>query len=282
MGECVMTDVDVLFVRGTIRLTSGRLSVAASQIASLFDAEERAALGPIAQAAIESADEWARLEREHRVEPPKTYGDLAREADTAADATVGVVFDVLTGYTRMHGPSTPLGDAARDLLGALFPQGRAALTGQGFADEVVKLERVVADAKQPKRAAEIASIPGLAPLLTELEARTAAYREALDRPAPKGVTYAEVIAAAKRADRRMMELLAAIFTLYRGDEAAAARRRSELIEPFKRMLANLRDRFRQQLPPSDVNADGEVIEDERAEGDDASRETAGAAEKEPA
>jgi hypothetical protein len=252
-------------------------------MAALFDAEERGALGPIAEAAIESADEWARLERLRRVKRPKTFGDLAREADTAADAAVGVVHAVLEGYARMHGPSTPLGEAARVLLDALFPASAGDVTKKGYADEVAQLERMVADAKQPALAAAIASIAGLEVLVDELAARTKVYREALDRPAPKGVAYTEVLAAGARADRRMTELLTAIFTVYRGDEPTSVRRRSELIEPFARMQANLRDRFRRQLPPADVGEDGEIIEDEpEAPADAEAAEAAEATTKTPA
>ncbi len=255
-----MTYVDVLFLRDTVQLTPGRQKLAASQILGLLSPDESAIFGEAARAAMSAADHAEKLSATRRSESPRVYGDQARSEDLAADASVSLVFGVLEGYVRLHPPSSNVGAAARRLLDALFPHGLQAVVQARYAEELIQLERIVRDAATPELAALAGSIPGLADALADLGARTTAFRAALDRQARVGVSFQEARSAADAAERRLMELVTMIVAHYRGDDDAAMRRRTELVEPYVVLMRDLRNRYRRRLPPGDIDSTtGELV-----------------------
>lgn len=255
-----MTYVDILFLRSTIQLTPGRQKLAASQMLALFDDEERPTFAPAAILAMKAADHAEKLSASRRLEGPKVYGEEARAEDIAADAAASLVYGLLESYARLHPASADLGAAARRLLTAFFPYGLKAVVQARYAEELIQLERILADAQTPELSAAVASIPGLSAGMDALTERTRAYRMALDRQARLGVSFQEARSAADASERRLMELVTTILAHYRGDQEAKMKRRSELLEPYIVLMNDLRERYRRRLPPADLDSEtGELV-----------------------
>ncbi len=255
-----MTYVDILFLRDTVQLTPGRQKLAASQILALLNVDEKKVFAAAANEAMGAADRAEKLSATRRLEAPKVYGDQARTEDTAADAAASLVFGMLESYARLHTANSDLGAAARRLLTAFFPHGLKAVVQARYAEELIQLERILADASAPELAAAVKSIPGLSAAMDALAERTRAYRVALDRQARVGVSYQEARSAADASERRLMELVAMILAHYRGDDEGKTKRRSELLEPYIVLMNDLRDRFRRRLPPGDIDSEtGELV-----------------------
>ncbi len=255
-----MMYVDILLLRDTVQLTPGRQKLASSQILGLLNVDEKKLFEAAAKEAMSAADHAEKLSATRRLEAPKVYGDQARSEDNAADAAAGLVFGMLESYARLHPGSSDLGAAARRLLSAFFPHGLKAVVQARYAEELIQLERIVADAATPELAAAVTSIPGLSAAMDALAERTRAYRLALDRQARVGVSYQEARSAADASERRLFELVAMILGHYRGDDEANAKRRSELLEPYVVLMNDLRDRFRRRLPPGDIDSEtGELV-----------------------
>jgi hypothetical protein len=270
-----MQKVDVLLFRRSIQLTPGRHKLVASQMLALMNAEERRLFGEAAQSSMDAADRAESLAAARHDQKKNVYGEEAKQADLAADAVLSLIDSTLGGYARIYESGTPEGDAARSLYERFLPGALKGVSQAAFADELIKLERIVAAAGEPSLAKTVALVPGLAKLLEELAARTLTYRAALDRQAKVGVSYQELRAATEASERRLLELLVLVFGHYRGDSSVVANRRSELLEPYVVLMNDLRERYHRRLPPGEVDSEtGELVEEEPL--------TNGAPEPEPA
>ena len=244
--------VDAVSARAAIQLTPGRHALVASQIKARFDAKESTVLGALATEVETEARRAVALGRT-RLAPVGVYGDEARDADAAVDATLSLFDTLLAGYERAHGPETDTGRAARALRTRLLPRGLAAIAQASYPDELVQVTALLEDAKRPDVVVEVARIPGLGAVLDDLAPRAKRLREALDREARDGASYRDVIAATNRAEARLAELVAGIVFHHRGDAADAVARRRHLLEPYATQVGAMREAYRRRLPSTDVD-----------------------------
>jgi hypothetical protein len=257
-----METLDSNFVRRTIQLTPGRNLWASRRVDARLNAAERAALGRFTSEAVAAAEQAVRLFGARRKKATKLYGDAARAKDEALDAVVSGIHGHLTSLGRIYGSDTEAGERVERLLGAFFPGGLAAVTNIAYVDELAQCERIQKLAAEDAHVTDVRALPALPGLLALLEERAADLARELEREASDAPTYRDARAAADVAERRMTELLMAVFTLYPGDAPGPARRRTELLDPYLVQLESMRERYRRRMPPAEIDPDtGELEHD---------------------
>jgi hypothetical protein len=247
-----MADIDALFLRGTVRLTAGRIEWCARSIVKKLRSDEAAPLGKIARETEAAGQRAYELFVSREKAKTALFSEDAKARDLELDDVVSGVFNQLGLLARIHAPGEEMGDRVRRLSAAFFPVDLATATNASYPDELAGARRMVA-LGEGALAADVAKVEGLGSLLALVEARAEALEAALDREKPKGPSYAEAQAAAAEAERRMVDLVMAVQVLYQGDGAEAAKRRTELLEPYVVQQASMRMRYRRRLPVVDVD-----------------------------
>jgi hypothetical protein len=261
--------IDILLLRGSIRLSPGRYQFVAMQIEARLTDEERKVVAGMLRDALASAKEAVRLVRTRQPASKAKYGESATERDVDVDAQLAIIEALLEGTVRAESAESVEGRAARSLIGALLPGGADAITTKAYPEEAALLLSLLEAAKKPEILSDVAMIPGLGAQLEKLGRRTQAFVDALERDAPRGVSYREAKVAEDAAERRLLELISALLVHHRGDGAAAASRRYALLNPYVAQLDAVRARYRRRLPPADVDPQtGAILEETEGDGVD--------------
>ncbi len=259
-----MASIDASLLRGTIRLTPGRVEWCARAIKKRLRPDEVPTIGPVANEA-EDAGRHARRLLETRVNTKKgIFSDVAKESNAIMDGATSGVFGYLDVLTRVYPPGTEDGDRARRLVTALFPRSLRPVTTGAFTEELSSVRGIVQRAKD-EHAADVAAVPGLGKLLDVLDARANEFESVLEREEPTAPSYTEAESASVDADQRMLDLVNAIQFVYRGATAEAVARRTELLAPYVLQQENLRQRYRRRLRTVDIDPEtGEELPEDPA------------------
>ncbi|MBC7172511.1 MAG: hypothetical protein H5U40_08805, partial [Polyangiaceae bacterium] len=238
----------------------GRIEWCARAIYKRFRPDETQRIGPIALEVRDEASRALKLYLVRQKAKTAAYSPGARDANTLMDQATSGAFNFLDVTARTFGPTSEVGARAARLQAALFPRSLKPVVSSSYPEELA-LVRILLEAARGELAAEVAAVPGFAPVIDLLEERAAHFDAVVEREQKAaGPTYAEYEAAAAEADRLLNDLVNAILFTYRGKAPEAVARRAELLEPYVLQQSQMRDLYRRRLPPADIDPEtGEAL-----------------------
>ena len=185
--------------------------------------------------------------------------------DRRVDEAMLAVDSYLVGQATLFA-GTARGDAASHLRDALYPEGTAQIINLPYPAEHARVTTILQRALSPEFADDVAALPDLAVLLTELQARNDAYGTALKLGAERP-TSREVRAAQDRCQEVLTATLCLIIGEYELDGEDRLEERDHLLEPIVAQNEAIRIRRRRRGQPTDADPDtgvelGDGLDDE--------------------
>ncbi|MCG8419417.1 MAG: hypothetical protein MJE77_15910 [Proteobacteria bacterium] len=186
------------------------------------------------------------------------YPPQARPLDQLVDAGVSGTHSYLSSQLTMFG-HTARGEAAQQMLDALFPEGLVAIVSQPFTAEHERVAVLLDIAESAKLAEARAQLPDLPAMLDELRARNEQYGEVLHE-----VSDAPTSNDVQRAREQCQDTLCATVGLIIGHFALHAPERTadrdHLLEPIMVQNEAIGRARRRRIVPADTDPDtGEEI-----------------------
>ena len=222
-------------------LPSGRAIYALRKVVEAAVALEEPVLAAVAGEALAQAEDVRRLELTSReVQQLPLYGPAARELDGLVDGTLKGIEGLLKVHSQLD-PTSPEGQSATRLLGALFGRGLQAITSLTYLEEAesvrLMLERLTGDL------AEDAGRVGLLPFITRLKTQNDAFMAEITRaPKAEGPTWDEIRAARAGLAQSLAKLVVRCLARFVEEDAASVAARTALLDPIaeqQRALAAL-------------------------------------------
>jgi len=152
----------------------------------------------------------------------REHGKEARELDIELDRALSALHGFLKSTIKGFGEGTPQGEAGKQLLARLFPQGLRKLIHLPFVAEESMVRHLLQRARtEPALRAAVRELGG-EPLLERVTEAHARYALALGRRAANGPTFPQVRLARREAQERLCEIQFLVFAeLLRGGHGEA-------------------------------------------------------------
>jgi hypothetical protein len=192
------------------------------------------------------------------------YPPEATEQDSLVDRTIGGVYLYLESQINMYG-DMPIGLAAARIQDALLPDGVGAVTQLAFTEQHEQVNVILAHAKSPDLADDVALLPDLTKHLACLDERNDKYGQIL-RKAKDGPTRQQIKEGRDAIQERIAEVGALILGQHAvrklSDSSMSTKDRDHLLQPILEQNEAIRQARRRNRPPTDVDPEtGEEIVD---------------------